>query len=189
MSGVHRTVLETPDGFASREVARVLWQMEDQRRLVIEQSRGASAEELGWQPAPGMNTIGMLLAHIAVAETNLVQVGVLGMAKGDTRPVIGINPDDDGLPLPADGSPPAALAGRSLEYFDDLLASARTHTRAALAALHDADLERVVRRPPRPDGTVREFNVAWVLYHILEHEAGHRGQIALLRRLWEARPA
>jgi hypothetical protein len=36
----------------------------------------------------------------------------------------------------------------------------------------------------------RVFNVAWMLYHILEHEAGHRAQILLLlhlRRLDEGR--
>jgi len=48
---------------------------------------------------------------------------------------------------------------------------------------------RVPASPPvtgviaRPDGSERVFNVGWVLYHILEHEAGHRGQINLLRHL------
>jgi len=27
------------------------------------------------------------------------------------------------------------------------------------------------------------FNVGWVFYHMIEHEAGHHGQINLLRHL------
>jgi uncharacterized damage-inducible protein DinB len=50
------------------------------------------------------------------------------------------------------------------------------------ATLGDDDLARDVHRR-RVDGSERVFNVGWVLYHILEHEAGHRGQINLLRHL------
>ena len=43
-------------------------QMDDQSRRLTEHTRGATADELAWQPAPGLQTIGMLLAHIAVVE-------------------------------------------------------------------------------------------------------------------------
>jgi uncharacterized damage-inducible protein DinB len=46
------------------------------------------------------------------------------------------------------------------------------------ADLTTEDLDRQVVRV-RPDGTRRVFNVGWVLYHLLEHEAGHRAQILL----------
>jgi hypothetical protein len=133
-----------------------------------------------------MNTIGMLLAHIAYAEVHLGQVGLRGETTGHARDVIGIGEEEEGLPLPPGARPPAALEGRPLEFFDDLLLRARAHTRAVAAALEPADLERVVTRP-RSDGSQRVFNVSWVLYHILEHEAGHRGQINLLRHLLRAR--
>jgi len=48
--------------------------------------------------------------------------------------------------------------------------------------LADDDLGREIHRR-RPDGSERVFNVGWVLYHILEHEAGHHGQINLLKHL------
>ena len=35
-------------------------------RALIADTRGLTPEALGWQPAPGMNTIGMLLAHCLV---------------------------------------------------------------------------------------------------------------------------
>ena len=183
MSETVTTLLETPSGYRSREVARFVWQIDEQRRQLIDGTRGLSPADLAWQPAPGMNTIGMLLAHIAYAEAHLVQVGLLGEVKGHAHDVIGITEADEGLPL-APGAPPSpALHGKPLSFFDDLLVKAREHTRSACRNLEDADLDRVITRPPRTDGTVRIFNPGWVLYHLLEHESGHRGQILLLKHL------
>jgi hypothetical protein len=130
-----------------------------------------------------MNTIGMLLAHVAVAEVNLVQVGLLAEPAGHVEDVLGIGPDDDGLPLPPAGAPPAVLTGLGLPFYEDLLARAAAHTRAALAAIPDAALDEDVVRPPRPDGSRRVFTRRWILFHLLEHAAGHLGQVQLLVRL------
>lgn len=182
MTTTVQTLLGTPAGFRSDSVARFVWQMDEQRRALIDDTRGLSPAQIEWQLAPGMNTIGMLLAHIAYAEVHLGQVGLMGEAEGHAHDVIGIREEDEGLSLAADGHPPAGLAARPLEFFVDALHRARTHTRAAAARLSDADLERVVTRE-RADGSRRVFNVGWVLYHMLEHEAAHRGQINLLRHL------
>jgi uncharacterized damage-inducible protein DinB len=183
MSATVTTLLETPPGYRSREVARFLWQLDEQRRQLIDGTRGLSPADLAWQPAPGMNTIGMLLAHIAFAEVHVVQVGIAGEATGHAQDVLGITEADEGLPLPPGAPPSPALHGKPLAFFDVLLVKARDHTRAVCRELEDADLARVITRPPRPDGTVRVFNPGWVLYHLLEHEAGHRGQILLLKHL------
>ncbi len=144
--------------------------------------------ELAWQFAPGMNTIGMLLAHIAVAEAHLTDVGLQGRPESDVPAVIGIRMEDDGLPMPADGLPPTALRDKDLAFFDDLLARARANTRGVASQLTDQDLTRQITRR-RPDGTTRIFNVDWVLYHVLEHEAAHFGQILLLKHLYQAKHA
>jgi len=180
---VVETLLATPGGFASREVARFLAQMDEQRRALLDGLGGLTAVDLEWQMHPGMNTIGMLLAHVAFAETNLAQVGLAGEPKGHPQDVIGITEEEEGLPLPPDGRPPAALAGKPLAWFEDMLARARAHTHRVARGLTDDDLGVVIERPPRPDGTVRRFDKAWVLYHLIEHEAGHRAQIQLLRHL------
>ena len=180
-----QTLLETPPGFRSETIARFLWQMDEQRRVLIKDTRGLSARELEWQPAPGMNSIGMLLAHIAYAENHLAQVGLEGKPTSDTRATIGISEEEEGMPL-SEGAPPSpALAGRDLAWFDALLERARAYTRGVATALAEADLAREVRRK-RPDGSERVFNVGWVLYHMLEHEAGHHGQINLLRHLQQS---
>jgi uncharacterized damage-inducible protein DinB len=182
MTTVRRTLLEALPGFRSETVARFLWQMDAQRRSLIADTRGLSAADLAWQPAPGMNTIGMLLAHIAYSESHMTQIGLEFKATSDTRAVIGIDDTEEGMPLPEGAPPSAALAGRELPWFDAMLERARAETHRVAKTLTEADLDRVIRRTP-PDGTIREFNVAWVLYHLLEHEAGHRAQVGVLRHL------
>ena len=177
-----RTVLEPAPGCRSAEVALLLAALDDQSRRLIGHTRDLAPAELAWQPAPGMNTIGMLLAHIAVAETHLGQIGLLGEERGHVHDVLGIGVEAEGMPLPRGGGPSPALSGREHGLFADLLERARAHTRAAATGLDDADLEREVTRT-RPDGTKRVSNVRWILYHLLEHEAGHRAQLGLLRHL------
>ena len=92
------------------------------------------------------------------------------------------------MPQPPRGKPPAALRGKPLAFFDDLLARARAHTVRVAGGLTDADLDREVSRV-RKNGQTRVFNLRWVFYHVLEHYAGHYGQILLLRHLHRATPA
>ena len=100
--------------------------------------------------------------------------------------MIGITEEDEGLPL-APGAPPSpALAGRDLAFFESALARAREHTRRWRGPSTTRTSSTVVERPPRRTAP-RVFNRGWVLYHLLEHEAGHRAQIALIRHLGSAR--
>ncbi len=179
------TLLQGPGGYRSDAVARFVWQIDEQRRALLDDVRGLAVEDLGWQAAPGVNTIGMLLAHIAYAEAHLTQVGLQGEAVGHAHDVIGIREQDEGLPLPPGGRPPAALQDRDLAFYLDALERARTRTREVARTLSDDDLERRIVRP-RPDGRRRVFNVGWVFYHLIEHEAGHRAQVNLLRHLRSA---
>jgi len=182
MPEVVRTTFETPPGFQSTYVARIYWQMEAQRTLLLESVKGLSPAELEWQPAPGMNTIGMLLAHIAHAENHMVVIGVEGLQDSDTKEAIGISADDEGMPLAKNAPPSPALAGKDLAFYMRALELARTHTRRVMEGLTDADLARLIVRKYADDRR-REFDVGWMLYHLLEHEAGHRGQIQVLRHL------
>jgi uncharacterized damage-inducible protein DinB len=177
-----RRILEPAAGTRSRLVGLFLWQLDDQSRRLTEDTRGVTPEELAWQSAPGMNTIGMLLAHIALVEVGWINRGVLGR-EWDEEGVLSVRFPDGGMPMHPEAAPPAALAGRDLAWFDDLLAGARTHTRNAVASLTDEDIGRT-RKLRRSTGDELEIDVGWTLYHILEHEAGHYGQINLLRHLY-----
>ena len=135
-----------------------------------------------WQPAPGRNSIGMLVAHIAIAEVWWLDV-LPGGGGNDAeidervRARIGIATDDDGMPAKPDGAHPKALAGWTRENYLDLLSRTRACSREALATWRDADLERTVR------SRERDIPRGWILYHVLEHVAQHGGQVSLLAML------
>ena len=187
MPHLDETKLEVPSGYRSGIPARYVWQLDDQTQRLFKALEGATAEELSWQAAPGMNTIGMLLAHLAVAEAHMAAVGVEGRADSDVVGLLGITADDDGLPLPEHGNPPAVLEGRDLAWFRGLVDKARAETVRIARQVTEADLARRIVRPPRPDGGQRAFNVEWMLYHLVEHFCGHSGQILMLRHLYRAR--
>jgi len=168
-----------PQGFRSREAASFIAQLDDQSERLVTDTRHLTPAALEWQPAPGMNTIGMLLAHIAIVEVFWTQVGPLGLTSFETESVLEIGIDDDGMPVAAGGAPPATLRGKPLAFFDDLLDRARVYSKQAVARLTDEDLEREISRTRR-DGSVHETTMRWILYHMVEHEAGHYGQINLL---------
>lgn len=179
MPTVVREVLEIPAGFRSSEAASFFAQLNDQSSRMAQDTRHLTPHAIAWQPAPGMNTIGMLLAHIAIVEVFWTQVGPLGMTQFESESILGIGVDDDGMPLAEGGSPPAGLRGKDIAYFDDLLRRARAYSQKALAALTDADLERELTRTRR-DASVHVTTMRWILYHMVEHLAGHYGQINLL---------
>jgi uncharacterized damage-inducible protein DinB len=180
-------ILPAPD-FRSREAGSFLAQLDDLSKNLTEDTRDLTPEALAWQPAKGMNSIGMLLAHIAIVEVFWTAI-VLENRAPDAVPymdLLGIGEDDDGIPLKKDATPPAHLAGKDLAFFDDLLDRARAHLRSVARTLADAALDREVTKV-RPNGQLRHLNVRWALYHMLEHYAGHSGQILLLRHQWKAR--
>lgn len=180
MSMPVRRAIEPLEGSRSREIGSFLSQLEDQSRRLNEDLEGITSDELEWQPGPGMNSIGMLLAHLAVVEVWWAGMA-LDLETPVTEPVIGIPVDGDGMPLPEDGKPPEALAGKDLAYYQDLLSRARAYVRETYSRMMDADLNRSIERTW--DEGSRVYTVRWILYHTLEHFAGHYGQILLLRHM------
>lgn len=184
MPKVERLVIEPPTGYRSQEVALYLSLLDDQSKLLAEDTRDLTPDELEWQPKPGMNTIGMLLCHMAVVEVYWTLLALTGEDKPRTEPVLGINVDDDGMPLPEDGLPPATLKGKDIAFYDDLLRRSREYLKKAALPVPDTDLKRELTRT-RQDGSQRVYSIRWYFYHILEHFSGHYGQILLLRHLYK----
>ena len=180
-----QSYLRPPEGFRSREAALFFEQLEDQTRILLETVKDITPPELEWQPERGTNTIGMLLAHNAAAEILWTQLGLQGKKEWDVKSVLGSDVDIDGMPIEPDAGPPEHLKGKHLSFYVDLLAKARATFKETAVTLTDADLEKE-RTRVRDDGTKREYTLRWVLYHMHEHYAGHRGQVQLLRHLYAA---
>jgi len=174
--------LKTPEGYdpvrapvVSAAAAQLDFLLASLRRRM----RDAIVAQLEWQLRPGVNTVGMLLAHLAVSEAYWVAMFSPSVGDADEiiRAVIGIHGDDDGMPLPAHGAHPQSLSGKSVADYFDLLDHARAATHSVLRGWEDNSLEET----STVDG--EEISRAWMLYHLVEHFAHHRGQIALLDSL------
>ena len=149
---------------------------DDQSRRLRETVAGLEIEHLEWQERPGRNTIGMLMAHLAAVEIGWLYVACAGLPRDDSPRVVQEHLGIDhfgGMPLPADGAHPESLKGRDLETYFDLLARARSATHERLKTWDDLSLDKTF-------GGDVTFSNRWVLYHILEHFAGHLGQIGSL---------
>ena len=179
-----RTLL-IPSGYDAEtnpRIASFAAQLDDQLALLKKRVAGLEVRHLEWQPHPGVNTIGMLLAHLAVVDVWWISVAPRGIGQGPDadallRRIIGIAMDDDGIPRPADGTHPQALHGKTVASYFEMLDAARAATHGVLRTWRDADVIASYQH------NNRNISREWTLYHVLEHFSGHYGQILLLLHL------
>ena len=183
MTTMLRRTLPLPEGFRSAEAALFFASLEDQSRLLWRDLEEVTPEELQYQPHPGMNTIGMLLTHLAIVEAWWTKIIVEKANPAEVQSVLGIGDDDDGMPIKEGEAPIALLNGKDLAFFRALNDKARAYVRLKMATMTDEDLDAETVRT-RPDGTQSAITGRWYLYHVLEHFSGHYGQILLLRHLY-----
>jgi uncharacterized damage-inducible protein DinB len=179
-----RTLLIPPgyDAVTNPRVASFAAQLDDQLALLKKHVSDLEVAHLEWQPRPGVNTVGMLLAHLAIVDVWWISIATRGLTPGpDTdavfRRTIGIGMDDDGMPVPPDGGHPPTLAGKHLTHYLRLLDAARASTHDVMRTWRDIDLSATYTFRDRSQS--RE----WTVYHVLEHFCGHYGQVLLLKHL------
>jgi uncharacterized damage-inducible protein DinB len=126
---------------------------------------GLPPEALDWSPGPDVNTIDVLVAHLAGAERYWIGDLVGGEPSQRVREAEFRVRGRDGAALRA--------------QLDQTLA----HSRGVLARLSLEDLGQV--RHASISG--QSATVAWCLLHALEHSAEHVGHIQLMRQWWEQR--
>jgi hypothetical protein len=178
-------VLKPATGIRSPEAGSFLAQLDDLSARMFADLRGFSAADLAWQARPGTNTAGMLLIHMAGGEVHWLLTATTGTGEEPIRKALGIGVDDDGIPLPPNGRPPANLRGWTLADYKRLHDRARRFTRRTLANLPAADMSRGKVRV-RWSGEKQVINTRWILYNVLTHQAAHYGQILLLRHMMRA---
>ena len=139
-----------------------------------------TVEQLEWQQKPGMNTVGMLLAHLSIVEVWWIRVAPTEIPLKPegwklVQKICGI--EDDGLPLPPDGAHPAYLKGFTADEYFAVIAKGRRAVNAVMKKWRDKDLDTLYTAEDT------RFSRTWTLYHVLEHFCGHMGQILLLKHL------
>ncbi len=149
--------------------------LEDARITTLQRIEGISQAELHWQYAKGWNTIGALLHHIYALE-NYLRIMFL-----DNRKLTEAELKEFGPALKMGKYLPQLITNDSIDFYLKKLIDSRT---ILLNEIHQLDKENFHKRR---DGYDKEngCNLAWVLYHLAEDELHHRGQISILRKLYQ----
>jgi len=173
--------IKIPSGYdpkSQKQVGLFAAQLDDQLKRLKNNVKGMTVKQLEWQQRLGMNTVGMLLAHLALVEVWWINVAPSGMpwdpdGKNAIRKICGF--EDDGLPLPPKGRHTSCLHGYSLKKYDAVLTRARRSIHREMKTWRDRDLDKPYSL------NKKQFTRMWTLYHVLEHFASHFGQILLLK--------
>ena len=163
-------------------VAFMVRQMEEHLAKLKRVTEGLTPAQLEWQIQTGHNTIGMLLAHCAVAEAYWVCVFDTGMplepdGASKVAEVVGIGWDDDGLPAKPGSTHPDTLRGKTLADYYGYLDRTRAASHKVMRSWTDDKLLTTVIRGEK------ETSMAWVMYHVHEHLVEHCGQIQYIKHL------
>jgi uncharacterized damage-inducible protein DinB len=153
------------------EIGRWLWCLEDVSESLLKELKGISQRVLDGK-IDERQTIGSLLYHIALIEADWLYEEVL-CTEWDPE-IRSLFPADS---RSEDGSI-THIEGQSLEEHVDRLNRVR-----AVFLSHFQTMDLVDWRKPR---VLEDYDVTpeWVVYHLIEHESHHRGQIFhLLRKL------
>lgn len=113
-------------------------------------------DELNFQPFDGSWTVGQIMLHVADAEDGWLRYVL-------TRE---LDQWPDYYTLANYRDKPA---------IKQALAQVQNHMVAYLDTLQEADLSRTINAPWGD-----ELQIGWVLWHVIEHEIHHRGELSLI---------
>lgn len=149
--------------------------LEDVRSTTLQIVKNISNEELDWQYKKGWNTIGALLSHISALE-HYFRIEYIEERK--------LTEEENQKWLPAlDMGEYLSLliCNRSI---DEYVADFTESRRMLMQALTGMSFDRFSRRMEGYDPDTG-CNLAWVLFHMIEDEIYHRGQISIVRKLYK----
>jgi uncharacterized damage-inducible protein DinB len=126
---------------------------------------GLTLEAIDWIPGPEMNSLGILMAHVAGSEKHWFGDVIAGEQTARDREA------------------EFRTRGRDAEGLRAGLQEMLAYGRSVVGKLELADLTS--ERIPYPDG--RTMPVGSCLLHILRHAAEHAGHMQVTRQLWDNR--
>ncbi len=173
-----REILELEPIAEDPEVGRWLAAMRDTRRDTIRELERVSPDSLDRTPAGEENSIGTLLYHVALVEADWLLADILGPEAAPPWP-------NDLLPFgdrDADGHL-TDVSGMTLDRHTERLDLVRSMFLDHLRPMTSEEFH-LLRRRERWD-----VSPAWVVHHLLQHEAEHRAQIVRLRDALGAVPS
>lgn len=168
-----RHVLNPHPGLTT-ETGYYLSGMEEVRGQLRAAIKDIAVEPLGRPAFPGAHSIGALALHIGEAEWWWMQCNVAGHQ---------VNEEDSKAPYWDVLDEPEAFAtkGYTAEFCLHEIDKIRNQTRDVLLRYGDEDLESIFRVERK--GETLDHSLRWILHHLIDHEAQHKGQILMLKRI------
>ncbi len=155
-------------------IASALWQMQNARERTLHALEALPESMLDWQGAGLHNSIGTLLYHIAAIEMDWLLEEILQQ---------GWQPETEKLfpyPVRNQAGQLYPVIGCSLEEHLSRLEQTR---RYFLDGFKTVALEDYYRLRTMPN---YEVSPEWVLHHLTQHEAEHRGEILTILTLHQS---
>jgi uncharacterized damage-inducible protein DinB len=156
------------------DVGRALWVLDDARQRTWRVVKAIAPEVIDWQPPHSGNSVGTLLYHLAAIEMDWLYTEVMESKMPDR--VWGSFP----YPVRDAAGRLTVVRGVSL---DDHLRRLDSTRKLLLNTFHHLTLDDF--RRPR---VLEKYDVTpeWVLHHLGQHEAEHRGEMLTVRAMAEA---
>ena len=150
------------------DLSAALWMYDDARDRTYAAVDGLPPNDLDAMPVGGHNAIGSLLYHLADAQRMWLYDRILERpSPAWTVPLFEHESrEQDGRLTP--------IRGMTLDEHLDRLRTTQARFREELSGLSSDEFRR-----PRP--ACRDQTLEWVLHHLRDHEAEHRGQIEQIR--------
>lgn len=155
-------------------VGRWLGAMEDARRRTLRELADVTDAMVDARPLAELNTIGELLYHIGLIETDWLLSDILQLPGERWPPWIETAFPHD---VRDDAGRLATVSSEPLRVHLDRLARVRQLLIDSLRTMSGADLVRLRSQPSY------DVEPTWALHHLMQHEAEHRAQIMLVRDL------
>jgi uncharacterized damage-inducible protein DinB len=163
---VNKQLCVTPVANEEPEIGRWLWALEDVRSKLLERLDGISQTMLDAR-IEGSTSIGSLLYHIASVEAGWLHYDILGTSlPPEIETLFPVEPwSEDGVLTHIEG-----------QSIDEHLHRLSTVRQVFLS--HFKPITLTDWHTPRANAEEGyDVTPEWVVYHLIEHEAQHRGQI------------
>lgn len=168
-----KRTLEAADGF-SGELGFYVSALENARERLHKTAADLTIEELTARAFPGAHQIGNLILHLGEAEASWIHSRLVGKELNDEEKKFAHLYDT----TERDYAEKRYSAAECLERIDRI----SRKSRAILASFTDADLDKLFAYET-DDRRKIEVSLRRVLVDLLDHEAVHRGQISMLKRI------
>ncbi|MFX0078756.1 MAG: DinB family protein [Candidatus Hermodarchaeota archaeon] len=150
-----------------------LWfsMMREVRKKLLKKLESLCDKEIDYTPdEQKIETIGTLLLHIAGVEWSWIFGDIDGkeVEFEKWKHAFALSPDVD---IPQ-------LKGQGKEFYLNRLSEVREEVHQRLKRLQDDDLDKLVTSEGK------KYSIEWILFHLIEHEAIHVGQISVLFRMF-----